>query len=497
MKKLLALLLAGLMCTSVLVGCGNDDKKPSQTTGSNTGVNEEVDEDIAKVDSYLADLAAQHDLNGATFSYVNGCSQNAEDEEETGNIENDALYKRQRELEEVLGIDWDSVTPDVEEGSQVAGTVEYVRTAVMAGTKAYDLLGGTLVVTIQPLFNEDCLENVNEFSVLDLSADWWPSTLSDTHSIMGQLYFLTGPVMTTYYTDASALLVNKNVVDNYNIEIPYDSVRDGSWTFDKMFEIASAVPANTSGAGQYRYGNPEGMAILFANGMTMTKFDEDGVPYVDNPLPAALSDLASRFSAVMGDGTQTVALYSGEAADEKYGTESLEQMFVDGNILFYFDATSRAVALRENDVAFGILPIPKGSASQSQYYSYASNWSAYFCAVPRCTRDLEVTDVVLEALAAVSYKYIKPAYYDKLLKGRSTHDPESRDMLDIIFETKIYDIIDIYAKGDINQSGEFIRAIEKAIEQDASSLASSYAGNVAVSNMTIKKIVKMLEKHQG
>ena len=51
----------------------------------------------------MSDPSAQHKLDGATFAYIGGGGQTAENEEETGNIENDVLYKRQRELEETLG----------------------------------------------------------------------------------------------------------------------------------------------------------------------------------------------------------------------------------------------------------------------------------------------------------------------------------------------------------------------------------------------------------
>lgn len=496
-KRFLALLLAALMCTSLLVACSSD-KDSSQTTGDNTAP-VETDETIQQVNDYVSSLAAEHNLDGATFTYVGGGGQTAETEEEIGNIENDALYKRQRELEETLGITWESVVAAYEEGSGNTGhaVVDYVKQAVMADTRVYDLVYGTLVVTCQPLFNEDHLESVSEFSVTNLSADWWPSTLEETHSIGGKLYFLTGPIMTSYYGDGSCLLFNKAVAEDYGIEAPYESVLDGTWTFDKMFEIASAVPLNT-GAGEYRYGSPEGLAILFANGMTITKFTDDGVPFVESSLPAELVDLAGKFSAIMGDESQTaITTYSGstyESISEKYGYESFADMFSDGGFLFYFAPTDMASGLREKDVEFGILPLPKASVDQSQYYSYANNWDARFCVVPRCTRNIANTDVVLEAMAALSLKHIRPAYYDKLLKGRSTHDTDSREMLDIIFDTKIYDIVDIYSLGDQNQSGAFVKGIEKAIEFDDSSLASDYTVYAMMAKNQIKKIMSMVNR---
>lgn len=498
MKKLLSLLLAGLMCTSVLVGCKNEDDTPKTTTGSaDVG---EVDEEMKKIDEYIASLSSQYDFDGTTFSYLGATVENAEFEEETGNIENDALYHRQREIEENFNVTWNSVKPDTanSENGSVTKTYEYVQQSVLAGSHDYDLCYGSLIGTMRPLFNENCLESVSDFSVLDLDADWWPSTLRDTHSIGGELSILAGPIVTRYYTDACCLLINMQVADDYNIEIPYDSVRDGTWTFDKMFEIASAVPINATGAGAYRYGDPNGLAILFANGLKLTNFDENDVPYVDEAPSAALVDLCDRFAVVMGDGTQTAqVIYArGEDCSEKYGCESLEDMFVDGGFLFYFSDTGKAVDFREREVEYGIVPLPKSSASQSQYYSYADTWACLFCAVPRCAADLEMTDVILEAMAALGLKHIKPAYYDKLLKGRSTHDADSRDMLDIIFETKIYDIVDIYTNGDINQYGLFVRQIANAIKYDSSMITSGYAAGAKLAAREIRNIMKMIENNK-
>ena len=494
--KLLSLLLATLMCSSLFVACssGKDNK---ETTGNNNTV-EETDDTIARVNSYVKDLASEHKVEGNTFTYIGGGGQTAEDEEETGNIENDALYKRQRDLEEMLGIKWDSVVASYNEGEGNGGhaVTDFVKTAVMANSKDYDLVYGTLVVTTQPLFNEDCLEDISAFSVTNLDEEWWPATIDETHSIGGKIYFLTGPIVTTYYTDGSCILFNKAVAENYDIEAPYSYVEDGTWTFDKMFEVASAVPLNSTGSGDYRYGDPHGLALIFANGMTITKFDDQGIPYLETPLPTKLVDLCDKFSAIMGDDSQTAIIkdYKTESIENKFGYKNYDDMFADGKMLFYFARTSTAATLREKDVEFGILPYPKDSASQSQYYSYADNWDARFCAVPRCTRDLTVTDVVVEAMAALSLKHIEPAYYEKLLKGRSTHDIESRKMLDVIFETKIYDIIDIYSPGSINAPGQLVQGLEMAMEYDTSSLSSDYAVYGRQAQRQIDQIIKMINK---
>jgi len=493
--RILSLILAMFMCTAILVSCKSSSDS-AETTGKQTEGVTVDDPEITKVNDYVENLAMANKLDGETFVYVGG-GQQAEFDEETGNIENDALYKRQRDLEDMLGIDW--VTGTVQEDANSTtkhAVIDSVKRSVMANTKDYDLVAGTLLVVGQPLFNGQCLEDVSQFSTLNLDADWWPATLRDTHSLAGKLYFLTGPIMTSYYSDGGCILFNKAVAEDYGIEDPYAYVNAGTWTFDKMVEVASAIPVNPDGAGAYRYGDPSAFSILYGLDYKITKFNDEGVPYVDSSLPQELSDIADKVSVIMGDNTtsaHTRMFPTIESVEEKYGKD-FEDLFADGSIFFYFGTTGTAAALREKDVEFGVVPVPKADNAQKDYRSYADAWGSLFCYVPVCTRNIATTDVVTEAMAALSLKHIKPAYYDKILKGRSTHDTDSREMIDIIMKTKIYDIVDIYSLGDINRSGPFVSAIEKAVVYDPSSFATDYTIYSKMGNNQIKKIMTHISK---
>lgn len=109
-----------------------------------------------------------------------------------------------------------------------------------------------------------------------------------------------------------------------------------------------------------------------------------------------------------------------------------------------------------------------------------------------------MTDVMLEALASLGYKYIKPAYYDMILKSRSTYDYDSKGMIDIIFETKRYDIIDFVAiGGSINMDSDFVRIVRGAIDENASSFVSRYKMQAKTVNKNINRIRKMVERDQS
>ncbi len=300
------------------------------------------------------------------------------------------------------------------------------------------------------------------------------------------------------YCDASCVLFNKKVTSMFGIDDAslYQCVRDGKWTLDKMFEVASVIPENVSGTGTWRYSEPLGFTYIMTSGMRITQFDEDGNPYVEKSLPIGVSNLADKLCPVLSDDTQTAAIKytKNESVEDKYGVESLTDLFVDNRVLFKFGYTGNAIDLRQADVQFGILPVPKESDSQKDYCSYARmGWEASVY-IPRSVQSVDFSDVITEAIAALSDKYVKPAYYDKLLKAQSVFDMESRDMIDIIFKTKVYDLVPLYSGGNFNTMGSFLQALEDGFNIDNSQLASSYASNAKVVNIYAKQLAKAVSK---
>jgi hypothetical protein len=167
-------------------------------------------------------------------------------------------------------------------------------------------------------------------------------------------------------------------------------------------------------------------------------------------------------------------------------------MFIYNKVLFYFGSTGDAAELRREEAEFGIIPMPKKNLQQDNYISYARNWFNVF--IPKSTKDEKVTDVIVEVMAALGLKYIKPAYYDNILKSRSTYDKNSREMIDIIFETKTYDMIDYFAPdGDQNDDSTFVNIIKAGIQESSEGIASKYKMQARVVNNNINTLLSKME----
>lgn len=504
-KKILALVLALIMLAMCMVACGsdqNDGGSPVYTEGSSdtedSGASEDEDPLIAEIDEYIDELSASYNLKGKTFTYFGIGWEAPEKDQETGDVQSDAFYFRQREIEEAFEITWENRLAGASESTESA-TVEEIKQDVLAGVGAYDAAYGN-GMHCQNLLANDALYNMSSFEVLDFDRAWWPEGLIDTYGIMGETYFLNGPIVSYFYKDGSCVLFNKQVAEDYGLGDVYSVVKSGDWTWDKMFEMAACVPQNENGSGAYRYAAPSGPSAIMSHDVPLTLFDDEGKPYYADSVPAEIYDIASKLSTVFSDGSQTACRLDEAPGnndlpfEEKYGYENENEMFEDEKILFLFSTTNNAATLRTMDVQFGILPYPKGSDTQEDYVSPAYIDAFRNVFVPKSIREPEKTDVILEAMAALGYKYFKPVYYDTILKGRSVHDYDSKEMIDIIFNTKRFDLLPIIDKGANTSSyGAITNVYRIAVEESADTLTSRYFLQAKIVNSNIKSILKNIE----
>jgi len=497
-KKILILLLAIALVLPVAVSCnksgGNDPGKDTSKTTDTAGTGE-VENDFAEIDEYVADLADSTDTNGYSFTYIGRESDNfPKEDRELGDIQSDAVYYRQRDLVDIFGIEWE---PYVTPGGET--TAEQVINEVTAGGDSYDLVYGNVITVSQALLNAGVIRRVDTLDQIDLGREWWVQSLRDVYSIKDKLFFLRGCITVESYTDTCCMLFNKTVASMFpeiSEEELYDLAREGKWTIDEMQRIAAFVPENSTGTGIYRYGDSEAVGLLFSTGLKITNFDEEGAPYIVDALPVEFLDLSQITTGMFSDDSQTPNwdYRKDESKVSKYKVDEDYDWFRDNKALFFFAGSGDAIYLRQYDVTFGILPMPKGSATQSQYYSYANPWGSGTLTIPKTTANIDVTATITEAMGALSQKYVKTAYYDMLLRGQSIFDMESRDMLDIIFSTVVYDMVDIYSGGDVNQWGPLMQDLSYDMTYDNTSITSDWKSNARVTKFTIKNIINIVDR---
>lgn len=506
MKKIIALAVAAVMVGGMLASCGDKSTETSGTAssgGSSVGTSSgtgEAETDFTYIHEYVDSLAEEHKYNGATFTLVGRGMGDDQDgnynrngafpavEEYNGVLENDALWDRQRTLEQKFNID--IVTQKMERGEYDGPgtpTALLVIDHITAGLNDIDLVDGNLNVCGRTMLEKNVLMEVGELEGIDLSRDWWLNDIYDQLSIGGNLYFLSGKICSTYYNDTTCILFNKDVAKDYNIEEPYEIVKSGEWTFDKMNELAQSIP---SGGDVYRYMIrwSGGLSFFFSGGYSLTEKNANDVPEIPKALPNDAVDYISKLGDVFGDTTTTYNYLKPGDFSAANWTEmtTIEEMFPGNRVLFWIDHTSSVPDMREYDVEFGILPLPKKDASQKDYISYTDSGTVSGFYVPALVRDAEMIGYVVEAMAALSEEYLEPAYYERSLRTRGTFDIESRDMLDILYKTKKLDIADIYKFGDVAE------LIDNNCNGSREDLASGYTVTARLAATSVKQLLNTL-----
>lgn len=156
--------------------------------------------------------------------------------------------------------------------------------------------------------------------------------------------------------------------------------------------------------------------------------------------------------------------------------------FYKGNILFCCSPFSTVYGLLGTDMSYGFLPIPKLDESQEEYetYSHSPAWVIPTTSVG----NIEFIGMISEALNAVHFNEVRPAYFETTMKGRLSESPEDAQVLDIVsrslyadfgFEfsqtiTPIWQVRDLFDNDDGNaDTSDSIVSTYKSIEKKLNS----------------------------
>ena len=177
------------------------------------------------------------------------------------------------------------------------------------------------------------------------------------------------------YEGTWCLYFNENMIEDLQLERPYDLVREGSWTLDRLSEYAKAA-ASLNGDDSFAYAK-DGSAtwgisahsnapqkFLFCAGESSVDFDENDDPvfnYGSERFYNVISKLAVLLS---GDDGQTL-----EANTDDFNAElgGYLHVFSTGRSLFVTGEIKAAQTLRDMTDTFGIIPFPKYDESQEDY----------------------------------------------------------------------------------------------------------------------------------
>ena len=470
--------ILSLLClVSLLLSVSCGDSKPSesaQTQAPDAADTAAVTE--AAPDAYAsirAKLDEGVDYGGAPFNIISYVSDTwniyLEPEGENGETLNDAAFRRNTEVEDLLGIDITAIYH--------ADYVKQFRTAVLAGdSTSYDLICFWSPGDYSGLITDQIAYDWTQLPYVDLNAPWYNKTANTAYSINGKQFFavsdFTYPVHQHF-----RILYNKELFRSMQFDsTPYDDVYDGTWTFSRMMEYTKGMYTDLDGDGKAGLGDRYGIVLNKAfcsmfplsAGELPVSCGEDGFTF--NLFSERIVKIVTD---VVGLSSNPDAFVSRQTNNEQY------KIFEAGNALFEPYA-SDPLLLRDLKFDFGYLPYPKYDEGQKDYVVIAAGG---LMAVPNSITDPERTGLVMEALAIASNQYVADAFVEQYIENKILRDEDSQKIYRLMRSLQTYDLsYNIDPSGKLANYAYYSYFMQK---QDAN-VASYY-----------EKIINAVEKKYG
>jgi len=412
-------------------------------------------------------------------------------EEETGEPIHDAVYRRNKEVEELYNITFDIVP--VTYPNRGDFDTKFNK-AVLAGDDLFDaafLLGSSIAGILS---KRNVTYDLLTIPSVDLSKSWWDQNSVKSLSIGNKLSLVMGDVNLYSFIAPIAIFANKKFMQDYNITNLYDLVREGKWTWDALHEISRQVTKDLNGDGIIDKNDQVGFATqpqamyqtVIGSGALITPKNNEDIPVL-SPNIEKISGILAKVVPIFKDTDSTIDANTVTGFNNVY-FDFIMPKFRDGEIMFHVNQLLFSFELRNMNADFSILPLPKYDESQEKYGTVVEEaWGTYTVIPVTCT-DTARTGYILDAMGYYSQKYVKPAYYDVTVTNKLVRDDETIEMLDIIMNNRVIDLISLYNWGDIKS---IINGI--ATSGKADTFVSQFEKNENKINTAIQKTLDELQ----
>lgn len=450
--------------TLLTASCGT-----ASDTADTTGTSAAADTTEAVTEAVGYDYSGI-DLEGRTFSILNCekvkwnmiCALSYD--EMNGEALNDAIYMRNQYVTDKMNFKLNEVNIDYE---QLKDTLA---NCVLSGDDTYDI-AYQLANQTQTGISDGYYYCLNDLDNLHLDESYWNQKFLAATSIAGKNYFAVSSLHLMSFDGLWCMYFNKDMMDDLKLEYPYQLVRDGEWTIDKLEEYCKAA-ANLNGDDSFTL-RANGKAVY---GMTsfyscipkfIFGFDAQYVGKDENDLPYFTADSEHFINAVQRlEQFLTTDGYYAAGADNDADSTFFMSLFRDGRALFLGSEIVSSSSLRDMETPFGLVPFPKLDENQNGYRNMPLH-KVCTATIPTTSKTPEDAALVLDALSYESDASVLDVYFGVTVEQKGLRDEESIEMLNIIKDAYSFDISSAYlwcekidstfqfnlVKGNVNVAG--------------------------------------------
>ena len=476
-RRILAVILAVFMILPC-AACAQGDDPSDVTHADGTSTNSESGTE------FFPDIEKQ-DYNGATFC-IAGASDSgswylAKEYKTSGgdiNVLNNTLFEMNSLVEEHLNVELVS-------GDTVGVPFE---TAIMSGDDVYQANMHLAYWDVAPYISRNFVIDLNELDDLDFSQPYWNGDIIEELTINDKAFVAVGDLC---WSVLHMIYTNKDLMETAGLKMPYDKVRNGEWTIDQLIAMTANLymddgdglrnNTDTYGfvAGWADWGAilPQAGNIFLASknadgGFDLTLYNDRTVEYYEK-IYNWTRDESVKIWFYQAPATEIVSFRNSQA---------------------YFFGDILGPGLLDVDFTVGILPMPKYDTAQENYSHV--NWG-HELTVPTTVKNRAMVGQVLELMSFYSGTMVREKYYDEVLQLRVSEAPDDRDMVEIIYNTVVYDPGMVYAHANAGATGSLyplVYTFYGCVERGESNIASFYRTHGKAAQKQLNNLVNKVSQ---
>ena len=489
-QKSLTAILALLAAAALFSACGDSGTQNSTTDTANV--------DTAAAPESTAETEAVwpgevQDLGGQEIRIFNideywGMTVRLEPDESTGDRLNDALYERAAKIESLFNCDLidDAYAANLGMSNMATGATKLL----MAGDDTYDVMyipNDKLV----NLVDGGALWNLHDLDALNFDAAWWDASYN-TDAVLGDaLYGASGDGYLMAYDSSWCLFFNEAILTKLDMELPYQLVRDGKWTYDAFYSyIKGAASLNGDSDWSWTVGGNAVYGLVthdhapdkFILGAGVRYVTNENGSYVFSAETNRFYSAAASLAEMLGEEGTTLR----GNMDDFNQDRGYVYTFMNSRAAFLTAELKTAMNMRDMEETFGIVPFPKYDETQENYQTSIMS-EMLVMTIPTTSKTPETTAAVMDALYYEGMQSVVPVYFDVTVSQKGLRNEDSIDMLNIIRSTRAVDIATMYG-----WNGELLNKIRESSFKGNSTAASDVAQYKSKIEEKINSFVKEL-----
>ncbi len=440
LSRILSLVLAGSLFLP-LIACGDASSDIEDESGRTVTEALATETQEETINPNFVDELPDLDYGKSEISILTTERSEAVDElyseNKPGELISNAVYERNIAVEERL-----NVVLDVQMGggSDPRYVPETIHKLITSGDNAYQMVAGASYA-MAPYSVQGDYVNLNSVNHLNLQKEYWSQGYNEIATWGdGYQYLGTGSTALSLFRLMFVTLYDKTMVSDLKIPDPYETTLNGDWTMDHQLGLVQGLYRdNGNGVRDEEdfYGFVSGPEQSSDSYWTSTFVDilakdENNEIYYNEDL-SKLSGVVDKVLALYG--SKGSYIY-GPSLDNTDNNEIID-MFANGKTFMVTTLILKLeTRLRDYSGEYVILPMPKYDAQQAEYRTCVQDKVTGYAIPNTVSADEQgMIGAVLECMMSESYKTVVDAYYNTALSSQYLGNPESKIMLDLIYES--------------------------------------------------------------